>query len=232
MTVAQHTAPAMLEAPVAEDPVLVAPVALGQDRSSATRSRKPYTSTGSRPRKRGVNRWSRTRQGRNGRRSRAERPSAGTTGPAVVPAERGGAHRSGAPRRLAPARAPPHDHLAPMASFPGWPATGPPALGWPGRAPARRTMVGVDSGTGRGRAGTAPDRRRQADRRAGDGPASADAGRRTWPRPPLRTAGHRCVRPCWRAAFSPWSRRRRTGPGPPAGRSLRHPTAAGRAVEW
>lgn len=72
-------------------------------------------------------------------------------------------------------------------------------------------------------------RRRTVLRRPG---LISGGGRRTRPRPPPRTAGRRCARPCWRAAPSPWSRRRRTAPGPAAGRSPRRPTAAGRAAEW
>jgi hypothetical protein len=59
---------------------------------------------------------------------------------------------------------------------------------------------------------------------------NADAGRRTRSLLPPRTAGRRCVRPCWRAASFPGSRRRRTGLGPLAGRFLRRPTAARRAA--
>ncbi len=61
---------------------------------------------------------------------------------------------------------------------------------------------------------------------------TSGVGPRTGTRPPARTTGCRCALPDWRAASSPCCRRRRTGPGPFAGGSLRRPTAARTAAEW
>ena len=101
--------------------------------------------------------------------------------------------------------------------------------------PARRRHPGPPHRArhrGGGRSGHRRHGRRGAvavTRRAG---LTSGAGRRTGSRRRPRTAGRRCARPGWRAGSSPWSRRRRTGPVPSAGRSPRRPTAAGPIAGW
>lgn len=63
-------------------------------------------------------------------------------------------------------------------------------------------------------------------------PLTSGAGQRTGSPRHLRAVGRRRARPCWRATPSPWSRRRRTGSTPIAGRFLRRPIAVGHAAEW
>ena len=89
-------------------------------------------------------------------------------------------------------------HLAPPTAVPSWPHAGHRHRGGPGpvldeRRPGRPAYVCCWPDGGRG--------------------LTSGAGRRTGPRRPPRTTGCRRARPDWRAASSPWSRRRRTGPG-------------------